>query len=181
MSQDLINYGIQNEQSDIRVHVCPTVKRVYVYPTICGLRAIETGNYPIHNGYQKGVDEPTAKGYLVPPFDIEKCVGLVFRQIAWDTVRFSPDDTTTVKGQKAVRLVEALLKSGLFPVPFLGTEITDKDIQIEGTDIIVNLGIGEEKSLHLQVKCDYPGGERELGGTGNLFLQVAERNPMKHY
>ncbi len=35
--------------------------------------------------------------------------------------------------------------------------------------------------LHTQVKCDFDGGRKELGGTGNLFLQVKEANPFKLY
>jgi len=181
MSQDLFDYGIQNEQSDIRVHVCPVARRVYVYPTDCGLQAIEMGNYPQRNGYQRDVDEPTARGYLVPPFDIEKCVGLTFRSTAWDKINFQSTDDTSEKGIKAIQLVKGMLRQGLFPAPFLGREVTDKDIQIDGTDIIVNSNGSASGILRLQVKCDYPGGEKSLGGTGNLFLQTAERNPNKRY
>ena len=181
MSQNLVDYGIQNEQSDIRVHVCPVVKRVYVYPTSCGLRAVETGNYPLVNAYQEGVEEPTATGHIVPPFDIEQCVSLTFRSTAWDYIGFLRNDNTSEKGDKAVKLVEGMLKQGLFPLPFLGREVTDRDIQIDGTDIIVNTNGNDRGTLRLQVKCDYPGGEKGLGGTGNLFLQKTEQNPNKRY
>lgn len=181
MNQDLFDRGIQNEQSDIRVHVCPVAKRVYVYPTACGVRATKTGNYPLRSGHQAGVDGSTAKGYLVPPFDIEKCVSLTFRLTAWNKVGFQPDDNTSVKGEKAVQLVKGMLKQGLFPIPFLGKEVTDKDTQIDGADIIVVLGGKDRRILRLQVKCDYRGGEEEFGGTGNLFLQISERNPLRRH
>jgi hypothetical protein len=49
-------------------------------------------------------------------------------------------------------------------------------VQIDGDDIVVLTGANR---VHIQVKCDYPGGDKALGGTGNLYLQVAERNPLK--
>ncbi len=47
-------------------------------------------------------------------------------------------------------------------------------MQIRGVDIVVR------GQWRIQVKCDYDAGRGKDGsGTGNLFLQVAERNPLK--
>lgn len=174
-----MTYGIQNERSDLRAHVCPVVRRVYVFPTEEGQRIIKTGKWRRTAGYQKGVDGPTAMGYLVPPFAICRCIALEVRDVAWDAVRFSDEDDTTTKGHKAVLLVENMIRAGLFPLPYVihecETELA-KAVQIDGDDIVVLTGANR---VHIQVKCDYPGGDKTLGGTGNLFLQVQERNPLK--
>jgi len=181
---NLVSYGIQTEKSHIRVHVCPIAKCVYIYPTENGIQAIDSGHYPDVHGYQKDVDFPTAKGYLVPPFDINCCVGLSFRDDAWDAIGFSPSDSTSEKGSKAVKLVLAMIKRGLFPFLAIAaiSEITDKQLQVQGQDIIIaSSAIHAHEDIVIQVKCDYAGGEKSLGGSGNLFLQTAERNPLKRY
>ena len=46
---------------------------------------------------------------------------------------------------------------------------TDKSEQIFGSDL-------SAKNIIFQVKCDIKGGHKEGGGSGNLFIQTAERN-----
>ena len=174
---ELYNYGIQNEDSTLRAHVCPKVRRVYIFPTKCGLEAIKDGKGCPKNGYQPNVEYATGYGYCVPPFDIKGCVSLQFNNSAWDKMKFCSDDSTSDKGNKAARLVKAMLLNGLFPLP-LPRSAQDQlpaDIEIKGTDIIVHLCGGTFK---IQVKCDFNGGEKKLGGTGNLYLQTAEINPL---
>jgi len=174
----LSDYGIQNEQSDLRAHVCPLVRRVYVYPTAEGRRAIEAGGWTARPAFQAGVAGPTAMGYCVPPFAIRRCVALEVRAEAWDAGGFDETDDTSSKGQKAVRFVAQMILNGLFPLPYaLGhlNDDPDRAMQIRGDDIIVDLG---PNRVHIQVKCDFRGGDLTLGGTGNLYLQVAERNPL---
>jgi len=173
----LYNYGIQNEESDIRVHVCPIAKRVYVYPTACGLAAVKSGKHPKKSGYQKGFNLPTATGYLVPPFQIKRCVSIKMRDSVWASLNFKENETTIQKGTKAERLVEGMILNGLLPIPALTKKISRKDLQIKGQDIIIPSGAITQTDIRIQVKCDFPGGEKSLGGTGNLFLQVQERNP----
>lgn len=175
----LVDYGIQNEKSHLRAHVCPLVRRVYIYQTKHGLKAI--AGHKCVFGYQDGVNIPTSRGYLVPPFDIEKCVSISFSTRAWRAVNFSDKDDTTEKGAKATMLVLAMIKNGLFPLPALAEEITDYDLQINGQDIIISSSAIEQNDIVIQVKCDYNGGEKSLGGTGNLFLQTQECNPLGKY
>lgn len=175
----LFEYGIQNEASDLRAHVCPFVQRVYVYPTAEGRRAIESGHWRARPGYQRGVDGATALGFCVPPFAIQRCVALQVRFDAWDRIGFSEQDDTSAKGAKAVQFVAGMIRAGIFPLPYaLGRIDTDpaKAMQISGDDIVVDLGANR---VHIQVKCDYLGGDAALGGTGNLYLQTAERNPLR--
>lgn len=180
----LVDYGIHNENSHIRTHVCPVVRKVYVYPTKSGVQAIETQRYHRVLAYQEGVKSPTAEGYLVPPFDIERCVGMSFRDNVWEAIAFRADESTSEKGKKAVRLVIAMIGNGLFPLlaALVAEEITDKELQVRGQDIIVPASaIHAKEDIIIQVKCDYIGGESDLGGSGNLFLQTAESNPLKRY
>lgn len=65
------------------------------------------------------------------------------------------------------------IKRGEKTVPQAKAEESgDKSVQIAGTDIVVCC------KKRIQVKCDSRCGERPLG-TGNLFLQRAERNPLR--
>jgi len=175
----LFDYGIQNEQSDLRAHVCPLVRRVYVYPTVEGRRATEAGGRSARPAYQAGVTGPTAMGYCVPPFDIRRCVALEVRADAWAAATFCETDDTSTKGAKAVRFVAGMIRAGVFPLPY-AIDQCDADpsrtMQINGDDIVVTVG---SNRVHIQVKCDYRGGDVALGGTGNLYLQVAERNPLR--
>ena len=178
---NLVEYGILQEQSDLRVHVCPIVRRVYVYPTDEGRNVCLSGKWPKKPGFQEGVSGPTAEGFLVPPLAIPKCVALEVRNQAWKAAAFDAKDDTTTKGRKAVNFVAAMIRGGIFPLPYLSgctqTELSEQ-VQIDGDDIIVVIGAGR---FHIQVKCDYRGGPKEMGGTGNLFLQVAERNPLQKH
>lgn len=180
-SSGLIDYGIQSENSHVRVHVCPRVKRVYVYPTKNGIEAIQTGRYKKKHGFQRGCEEPTSEGYPIPPEEIRNCIEIKVRERAWTYFGFCENHSTAEKGDKAVRMTIMMLKEGLLPIPAASREIKDKDMQVSGTDILVKANRIYHEEIRLQVKCDYPGGRKELGGTGNLYLQTAERNPFKLY
>lgn len=178
-TQQLTKYGIQNEHSDIRVHVCPLARRVYVFPTIEGRRAIEAGLGERRTARQPGVDGITADGRRISPFDIRRCVGVSVCREAWDAVNIRKTDNLSVLGEKAVRLVAGMIRFGLLPFPYPIGDVNialEKDLEILGTDIIVQLKCG---TLFFQIKCDFPGGEKALGGTGFLYIQTAERNPRR--
>lgn len=173
---ELVKYGIQNEQSDIRAHVCVTVGRVYVYPTAAGIEAINTKRYrrvPVRTHVGNGRQVVTAEGFLVPPSHIRRCVSMEIPDRLMEKLAFRPEDSTTAKGEKAVKAVTWFLRHGGFPLSVHGEVIHDQDLQVDGLDIYVRL------RAKIQVKCDYKGGPKEMGGTGNLFLQVAECNPFK--
>jgi hypothetical protein len=66
------------------------------------------------------------------------------------------------------------LVHGRFPIEFDPKIVEGRGLQIEGMDIIVNC------KVKIQVKCDFTGGRKPLG-SGNLFLQTAECNPLRNY
>ncbi|MBU1067002.1 hypothetical protein KKE60_04415, partial [Patescibacteria group bacterium] len=164
----LVEYGIFNEGSLLRAHVCVASRVVYVFETGKVVELIRSGNYrnvPVYTG-----DIVTATGYLVPPMDIPGCFEVHVPVKWWGKVGFREDENTTIKGNKAVAVVKGLLKNGLFPLKVNPKEIKGQELQIKGLDIYVHL-----KTL-IQVKCDYNGGEN---GTGNLFIQDKECNPYR--
>lgn len=170
----LLPHGILTETSDIRCHVCPKVRRIYIFPTPAGIEAIQNGNYRLLEGRQEGTDGVTARGYNVPPADIKKCVAIAIAERAWSHLDFQPSDSLSLKGRKALRLAKGMIEQGLFPLPGLTGCDAGFELDIKGMDIIVTTAVQRRT---IQVKCDFLGGDPELGGFG-LFLQVEECNPL---
>ena len=169
----LVDYGIFTEQSDIRVHVGPKAQTVYVYRTsaMCEFVELNKYKYETKTASQPGYSQPTALGYCIPITDIPFIRKLNFKSYNWQS--FPPvTASTSEKGAAAVNVVCELLRMGRFPLWVdNATESDSKTIQISGTDIIVT---GKHR---IQVKCDYPAAPREQGGSGNLYIQIKERNP----
>ena len=163
---ELYEYGIQTEHSDIRAHVSPLDKTVYVFKTKAGLDAIEEHKPPLKPAWQLGVTGKTADGWPVKIGwirDVRHC-----RFESWP--RWSECNESLPPGKKgslAVACVLEMMKLGRFPLWINASEDDNKDIQIQGTDILVFC------HQRIQVKCDFPSAR-----TGNLYLQHAERNPL---
>lgn len=170
---DLIDYGIHNELSDIRLHVCVAVRRVYVYQTRAAIHIIESGDYETRPAYTGNVI--TANGYLIPPENIPTCHEYTLKKDIWEQANFRHDMSTSEKGAAAVMVAREGYECGLIGLPATVKEVTNKKIQLEGGDILVTA------NARVQVKCDWRGGRSELGGTGNLYLQIAERNLHNQY
>lgn len=115
-------------------------------------------------------------GYCVPIKEIPHLRALKIHPDR--LIGFTKDLPTTIKGNRAVEIVSAYLKAGRFPLWLEGEFVTDKEIQITGTDMKVR---GQWK---IEVKCDFDAGYSDdvpPKGTGNLYLQIAERNPFKYH
>lgn len=170
MSAELFEYGIQTEDSDIRAHVSVVNKTIYAYQTFKGVEAVE--KYKPKEAYagQPNVDGHTAKGWLVRPEWIDGLMKLNF--VSWPYwTSFNRNMTTSEKGNLAVKCVCDCMKKGRFPFWINATEEDRQNIQIKGVDIVVFC------RKKIQVKCDWYSGP--FPGTGNLFLQSAERNPLR--
>ena len=166
----LVEHGILTEQSDLRAHVCPRERKVYVFPTQCGVDAVRGGDYPLFAAHQPGVDAVTAMGCWVPPDEIPYCLAVSPRSTTWKSLRFSDHDSLGTKGQKALSLILGMIRNGLFPGSLGGEDITDTGMQIDGMDIIIQSTTLPERRV--QVKCDY------AGGRSGLYLQTEECNPL---
>jgi hypothetical protein len=174
MNTELVGYGIFEEQSDIRAHVSPQTKSVYVFKTAVILSLIQKNKYRNAPAYQPGFSYATANGLLVPVEDVPDIRCIKWHSFHW-WEEFSETDTTTEKGKKAVWVVRQIMKHGRFPLWFDGEEVSDIKIDIEGTDVIVY------GKWRIQVKCDWKAGTKKMGGSGNLFIQTHEINPGKLY
>lgn len=169
----LFDYGIHNEASNIRAHVGVLSRTLFVFPTSEGVKVMK--NFPMVQAYQPGVKYPTAKGYIVPPMAIANMRYIPFRESRCDG--FYEHLTTSEKGDRAVEIVNDCLKCGRFPLWLEGDFVTEKEIQITGTDIIV------KGTWKIEVKCDFKASLKKnnphVQCTGNLYLQTAECNPHK--
>ena len=168
IAPSLVEHGIQTEDSDIRCHVAPGTRTIFVFRTAAALSIMEAAVERAAS--QPGVVGVTARGRVVQWHAIPGIRRLRWESVEWWTW-FSRDQSTTEKGRNAVLVVQRLLGAGRFPIwcGYVG-ESLDVDIQISGTDLIV------AGHWRIQVKCDYDAGP---GGTGNLFLQTAECNPLR--
>ncbi|HEV8525665.1 MAG TPA: hypothetical protein VGQ71_14315 [Terriglobales bacterium] len=162
-------YGIQTEKSDYRIHVSPKTRRIYVFPTDAGIRAIAGGQHRkavVHTGGM-----PTAEGYLVPPRDIKGCRAISIPDDLLRALLAVEAGSTSQKGNKAAQVACEMLRRGLIPIVLEARDATEFGLQIDGVDITI------DAKYSIQVKYDEAAGPREWGGTGNLFLQIAESNP----
>lgn len=164
--------GIADERSNLRCHVAPATRSIFVFRTDDARRVLLSGTYRKVTATQPGVDGVTAEGYAVPWQHIPHIMALRWTTVPW-WERFAPTMTTSEKGAAAVRVVQDLLRLGRFPLPIQVRETTDTAVQIAGTDLVVR------GTWTVQVKCDYRAGGVPPDGTGNLFLQVAECNPLR--
>lgn len=170
MSAELFDSGIHTENSDIRAHVSVVGRCIYVFPTLNGIAAMEACE-DVRSAGQPGVVGVTALGKVVPWRSIEGIRQLQF--VSWPKwEEFREDMTTSQKGSLAVECVIASMRIGRFPFWLNATEDQRQNIQIKGTDIVVFC------KKKIQVKCDWKAGE---GGTGNIYLQFSERNPLKRH
>lgn len=167
----MFEYGILNEESDLRAHVSVCDATVYVFTPKAARQAIQ--QHPevrTKKAFQNGVDFATANGYPMPARFIEDLKAIKIPQHIFTEANFLQGDNTSAKGNKAVFVVKEMLRLNLIPFAFNVDEITDRTMQIQGTDILVSA------KYRIQIKCDW-----RIGETGNVYLQTHERNPLKQY
>ncbi len=175
----LVEYGIQNEVSDWRVHVGWGTQHVIAFPTSSGKKVIEAKLRESGRAEAKAVSTrgiTTALGFAVPISYLDGMSEILIPPDLHRKYQLSKTaDSTSRKGAVAVAVVMAMLGRRLIPLPCVYDETDDKALQVQGQDILVN------SSLRVQVKMDWDAGSRVHGGTGNVYLQVAECNPFRSY
>ena len=170
MNSSLYEYGIFQYDSGYCIHVGFVTQMLFVYETETMRDAINNNRYMIRPAYQGSIK--TAEGYLVP--SNSEFITPVDLPPMKEEYKDRDADTST-KGKRALNVVSWCLKDGRIPFRFHVDEITDKEMQIKGNDVIA-LG-----SFSIQVKADFLAGPKDKGGSGNLFVQVRESNPHKKY
>ena len=182
-NRTMVRYGIREEGSHFRVHVCYPIMRMYVFSTDKGRGALMRAE---REGLRRMTvltgDIPTAYGYAIPISWIEGISDVLIPLDLWKRYPIERKIMVTSQmGQLAAYIVYESLLRNLVPLPVQPNHADTKALQIEGTDILINA------ILKLQVKCDMPGGDSrycDLNGraaTGNLFIQTDECNPYKRY
>jgi hypothetical protein len=186
----LVDHGIQNEKSDLRAHVGVEAGIVYVFSTAKAQEIIESGKYKLRHVRSKvnGQHIYTATGYAVPVTHMNPME--IYAKDIIEQAHFADKgyESSADKGRKAQWTVEQLLKLGKFPLPTTPLIVSDVELQRSGFDLIV------KGQWVIEVKCDWRAGQfnplyhdtsnsdilnRIL--TGNLFLQIAECNPLKQH
>lgn len=173
---DLVDYGIQNEQSDVRMHIGVYAQQIYVYKTQDGRESIDPAKHRKAPAYTNNIQ--TATGWLIPPDDIKDCHQLRIPNDIFDQseiAKYPEKGNQGEKGKAATYIASEMLKAGLVPLSLRITEINDKKMQIMGIDITI------KANIRIQVKCDYRAGIGHPRCTGNLFLQIQECNPFGIY
>lgn len=181
MNLELVEYGIKQEDVDIRIHVSFVTNKVYLYKREDMLRIID--RYPIRSAFQKinRLKRETARGHIVPV-----CVDEIIEiemplQIAQKHKCNWIDDETR-KGKCALNIVMEMIEMGVIQRQcneFFQLEANDErdyEMQLKGNDIILT-----SRLPSIQVKCDYNAGPKAEGGTGNLFIQTHECNPLQKH
>jgi hypothetical protein len=177
----LVDHGIQNEESDFRVHVCHLVQHIYIFPTISGKKAVDeakANGEKLRQATQRGVGGlVTSNGYAIATSRIDEIREILIPLDIHSKYAISKYDSTSIKGGKALSIVVSMIKRNMIPLPLNVGVVTDKDLQIKGGDITIH------SKLTLQVKCDYKGGSKKHNrrATGNLYLEIAECNPKGMY
>jgi len=167
----LVEYGIQNDKSDFHAHVGCIVRNVFVFKTAEAHALILSDRYPLKSVSLDGAIV-TAQGYAVPLSHL-RAQTVVIPPTIWDKWAIHKNDSTDIKGLRAVSIVRWLLTNGRIALPLKSQIVDDISLQIDGQDIVIS------NSLRMQVKCDFLAGERNGGGSGNVFLQTKECNPYR--
>lgn len=168
----MIKYGIEEEQSDIRAHVSLPGRRVTVYRTADMVALISSNSYQEKEATQPGVAFATGKGWTVPIGHIQPQFVMTSDVFPWEDWTHHLMDCGQ-KGDMAVICVKAAILANKFPLWVCAHVNGDKELDIRGTDIFVSA------KRHIQVKYDALSYPRDEGGTGNLFIQSHECNPLK--
>src|SRR5690606_1939752 len=160
MQDRLTRHGIHNEQSDLRLHVCPVVRKVYVFPvTDEAIRRIERS--PERSASRLG--DLTARGHVVPWDDLPKCVEIGFTDRLWELSADDPrpdladlaypgipgdeDGGTYPAGRWAGRFAKRLLEWGMIPLPDqLGFKaiVSTLEQDLEGVDLILRIRTADD-------------------------------------
>ena len=163
----LVDYGIQTDKSDYRVHVGFEGGYIYFFETRKGQMALENSNYELKRGRVPKAEQDTYAGYPVPWENISGCEEIKIPDDLRNKYFPCRGATTYEKGDSAIAITKGMLLRGLIPIRLIAAEVSEKDLQIKGFDLIVS------PRFTIQVKCDMKAGR---GGTGNLFLQTRERH-----
>jgi len=176
----LVDYGIQNEESDYRVHVCGIYNVCYVFQTKRMSIFVEKNVYPTRSAYIGKTE--TAIGHIVPITDAIDRGVVVAKTIPmsiWVKCPKTKDGETSIKGIWAVGIAKKAIEKGIITFGNIEShEVISKVEQVKGKDLLI-----VNNKINVQVKCDLRAclKTQDPYGTNNLFIQIKECNPTKQY
>lgn len=170
----LVAGSLPTEGSDYRVHVGYKTQHIYIFPTKSAQEYVKARSVQEAKTVKTGTIV-TSKGYAAPISHIDGLRDIMIPPDIYRSYVIVESMLTSAKGALAQSITVDMLKRNLIPLPFSINVVDDKSIQFSGTDIIIN------SEIRLQVKCDFKAGHKHLGGTGNVYLEVAECNPYRRY
>lgn len=133
---ELFEHGFQTENGDIRCHVAPGTRSIFVFRTAL-LLGLDLSRYSVGWATQPGVNFLTARGYKVPIEEIPD-LRIIRSQVTpwWET--FDESQMPQVEGKLAQAVAARLLRAGRFPL--WCTDASDcgrLDSQKSGIDILL--------------------------------------------
>lgn len=143
---------------------------IYVFSTAAGRDALNSPEARPFEVNQIGVNGITGKGVKIVWTAIEGCREIKIPVDIYHEAHYDHEADTSTKGKCAVFVVKEMLKRGLITFPILTQEVSDKDLQIRGTDLTVM-----SCDLKIQIKCD------AWASDFGLRLQTAECNPYQRH
>jgi len=169
----LFEHGIMADKSDIRCHVAPITRLVYTFQTHEMKRILsEPHGFKKRQADQPGVVGRTSEGWLVPIDQIPGVRRTIWKSEPWWD-RFDALASTSAKGRAAESVVRDLLALGRIPLWLIANSSKDAGFQMQGRDYLC------WGRWVISVKCDLRAGPVSDGGTGNLYIETAERNPLR--
>jgi len=174
---ELCKYGIFNYNATHCIHVGFKTAMLFVYDTEQMIAHInykkdEFQPYQKAPAFQKSIQ--TADGFLVP-YDLFfiNAINIHSIMVHYPDNEKLIDEST--KSKMSINIIKTALQNNMVNFQLKAREVTDKEKQIEGQDIII------VNNIIIQVKCDWYAGPKEKGGTGNLYVQTHECNPFNKH
>ncbi len=184
----MIPHGPEQERSDIRVHVCIEARQIYIFSREAAIEIVQekmgsgAKGFPVYTG-----DIKTAFGYPVPWEEIRDIIEIPFPDsipeyelaITASTSekgRYAEDIWVQMSEEDGQEIYKKLIEKGIVSANISPRKVDDIKLQKSGIDTEIRI-----PEFTAQVKCDYRGGSKEHGGTGNLFIQIFECNPYEQH
>lgn len=176
----MTTHGPLTEIATWRAHCSPVTQRVFLFRN-ADLRTLLDARLYQGRPFQRkqiflslrGHRTQTAEGWLVPWRLVPGIQAFPLPPLWWH--KFQIGASTSAKGARAVEVFEAAVHCGCIP-PLRGQimRAATVDEQKAGADLWCDAG-------YVEVKCDWLAGDREDGGSGNLFIQEREINPLRQH
>lgn len=175
----LVKYGIEEENTDYRIHVCGLTNICYVFETKKMIDYLKITKQKLREIEVKTYGVVTAKGYLVSIADfLNLGIGKEYFLPSYIWKSIGSNECEKNKGIWAVGIAKRAIEHNVIFFKYIVKEESNVVKQIQGQDLLI-----VNNEIKAQVKCDYRACLKANNsfGTGNLFIQTWECNPTKQF